>query len=269
MQNNYSKQIEVKSGESENAVFGFKANAVIKDGKQRVTAIAAKDSDAIEKPVTVKPNGQEIVKTESKLFSGSANFEINFPANALAKTPQAEVKIYPNLFSHITESVEGLLQRPYGCGEQTISSTYPNLMILKFTKEDNKLRQTAQKYLQKGYERLLGYQVSNGGISYWGGKSEADIALTAYAIRFLNDAKNFIEVDESVIEKANSWLISQQRADGSFTKSYYYEKTEDKQRTKLFTAYVARILAMAKAENGARQTNVENALQKALGLFEN
>ncbi len=265
--NNEKQQIEVASNGTENAVFGFKANAVIKDGKQRVTAIAAKDSDAIEKPVTVKPNGREIFKTESKLFKNSANFEINFPANAIVKTPSAELKIYPNLMSHITESVEGLLERPYGCGEQTISSTYPNLMILKFTKDDNKIRQTARKYLQKGYERLLGYQVSSGGISYWGGKDEADIALTAYAIRFLNDAKEFIEVDENVIEKANNWLISQQRADGSFVKKYYYETAEDSNRTKIFTAYVARILAMTKDADGERPQNVETVLQKSLAYL--
>jgi hypothetical protein len=33
----------------------------------------------------------------------------------------AELKIFPYLFSHVVESVEGLLQRPFGCGEQTIS----------------------------------------------------------------------------------------------------------------------------------------------------
>lgn len=261
------QQLEVASGESENAVFGFKANGAIKNGKQKVTAIAAKDSDAIEKPVTVKPNGQEIVKTESKLFSTDADFQINFPANALAKTPSAELKIYPNLFSHVSESVEGLLQRPYGCGEQTISSTYPNLMILKFTKEDNKLHQTAQSYLQKGYERLIGYQVSSGGFSYWGGKEEADIALTAYAIRFLNDADGVIEVDENVIEKAQNWLIAQQNADGGFTKKYYYETSEDTRRTKMFTSYVARTLAMLKAKNKTISQTAENALQKSLAYL--
>lgn len=266
--NSEKQQIEVASNSTENAVFGFKANAVIKDGKQRVTAIAAKDSDAIEKPVTVRPNGQEIVKTESKLFSNGANFAVNFPANALAKTPQAELKIYPNLFSHVSESVEGLLQRPYGCGEQTISSTYPNLMILKFVKDDdNKLRQTARKYLQKGYERLLGYQVSSGGFSYWGGKEEADIALTAYAIRFLSDARGFVEVDENAIEKAVNWLLSRQRTDGSWTKYYYSEKSEDVKRTKLFTAYVARTLAMSKKDTDEGLQRKEMSLQKALDYF--
>jgi hypothetical protein len=251
--------VEVASNQSANAVFGFKAIAPVTGGKQRVTAIAAKDSDAIEKPVTVRPNGQEIVRTESKLFTGSAAFDVNFPENSLPKTPRAEVKIYPNLMAHVTESVEGLLQRPYGCGEQTISSTYPNLMILKFTKTDNALMQKAHKYLQKGYERLLGYQVADGGFSYWGGKDASDVALTAYALRFLTDAKAFVEVDEKVIENAQNYLIKQQRADGSFTKKYYWETGENSGRTKLFTSYVARTLAMLKAE--------KSVLDKALAYL--
>ena len=129
------QRIDVSNGASQNAVFGFKALTPIKGGKQRVTAIGQSDSDAIEKPVTVRPNGEEIVRTESRVFKSSTTFDTSFPANALADTPKAELKIYPNLFSHVAESVEGLLQRPYGCGEQTISSTYPNAMILKFVKD--------------------------------------------------------------------------------------------------------------------------------------
>ncbi len=262
--NQEKQQIEVASGASENAVFGFRANSFVKDGKQRVTAIGQKESDAIEKPVTVRPNGREIVKTDSRLFKSAQTFEVNFPENALPKTQKAEVKIYPNLFSHVSESVEGLLQRPYGCGEQTISSTYPNLMILKFKSGAN-LEAKAQRNLAKGYERLLGYQVAGGGFSYWGGKEEADIALTAYAIRFLSDARSFVEVDQNVITKAQNWLISEQQADGSFQKKYYYETTTDSNRTKLFTSYVARILAMQRAKNdGKLEQTAENALQKSL-----
>lgn len=252
------KQIEVDKNAAGNAVFGFKAVTPIKDGKQRVTAIAPKDSDAIEKPVTVRPNGEEIVRTESKLFSNSAQFEVNFPENALPQTAKAELKIYPNLMSHITESVEGLLQRPYGCGEQTISSTYPNLMLLKFS-QSSPLSSKAKKYLKAGYERLLGYQIADGGFSYWGGKDESNLALTAYALRFLSDAKQFIEVDEKVLENAVNYLIKQQRADGSFYKKYNWEKEEDKERAIMTTTYFARTLAMLKTH--------KPILDKALGYL--
>jgi hypothetical protein len=289
------QSIDVASGDSGNAIFGFKAVAAIKDGKQRVTALAAKDSDAVEKPVTVRPNGQEIVRTESKFFRQGESFDINFPDNILPKTNKAELKIYPNLFSHVSESVKGLLERPYGCGEQTTSSTYPNLMILKFAggtegdgvtkgqsddvknitpsqslKVSPAIREKAQKYLQKGYERLLGYQVADGGFSYWGGKDAADIALTAYVLRFLTDAQSFIEVDPAVVEKAENWLVKQQKADGSFAKKYYWETSEDAGRTKLFTSYVARTLALRAKTETRTTANVQNnaaALQKALGYL--
>ena len=285
-----TQQLEVLPNATNNAIFGFKAIAAIEGGKQRVTAIAAKDADAVEKSVTVRPNGQEIIKTESKFSRETSVFDVNFPTNALPKTQKAELKIYPNLFSHVSESVEGLLQRPYGCGEQTVSSTYPNLMILKFAdgatkgqsdgeknaalsqsrKVASSIQQKAQKYLQKGYERLLGYQVADGGFSYWGGKDTADVALTAYVLRFLTDAEGFIEVDKTVVERAENWLVKQQKADGSFTKKYYWENSEDMSRTKLFTSYVARTLAMRAKTETRISENVKNnsaALQKALSYL--
>ncbi len=251
------QQIEVDSNASKNAVFGFKAVMPIKAGKQRVTAIAEADSDAIEKPVTVRPDGQEIVRTDSRFATGTQRMSLTFPANALPHTQREELKIFPNLYSHIADSVEGLLHRPYGCGEQTISSTYPNLMILKFVKPESAIARKARTFLQKGYERLLGYQIADGGFTYWGGKDKSNIALTAYAIRFLTDAGSQIVVDDDVIKRASDWLIGQQRADGSWSERYVWEKQEDLNRTKMLTTYIARSLAMNKGSD-------KNALNRAL-----
>lgn len=254
------QRVNVAAGGSQNAVFGFKATTAISGGKQRVTAIAAGDSDAIEKPVTVRPNGEQIVRTDSRMFDSRTEMQIDFPANALPRTQKAELKIYPNLFAHVSESVEGLLERPYGCGEQTISSTYPNLMILKFVKEDSPIKQKAAKYLQKGYDRLLGYQSADGGFTYWGGKSEPDIALTAYAIRFLNDASSQIDVDETVIKRATDWLLRQQNADGTWTKKYYYETAVDTRRTVTITTYVTRVIAAINDKDTKRSDAVRRSL---------
>ncbi len=261
------RDIEVPSDETENAVFGYRAIRAVKDGKQRVTAIAQSESDAIEKPVTVRPDGEEIVRTESKYFSGNGTFSADFPANALPGTQRAEVKIYPNLFAHVTESVEGMLQRPYGCGEQTISSTYPNLMIVKFVKEDTPLRRRAMRNLMRGIERLVGYQAADGGFTYWGGRSTADIALTAYAVRFLRDAGGHIAVDRGVIERAEKWLISQQKADGSWNVSYSWEQTQNERRAKMMTTYVARSLAMqAGMKSGENETQIPQSEALAASL---
>lgn len=276
-----TKQVGVGPGGSENAVFGFKAVNATGDGRQRVTAIGQGDSDAIERAVAVRPDGHEVVQTDSKYFTGSVRFDLNFPANALPNTQAAELKIYPNLMAHVAESVEGLLRRPYGCGEQTISSTYPNVMILKFAlPSDSKPRRIsesverkARKFAQRGYERLLGYQVADGGFSYWGGKDQADFALTAYALRFLADASQFVAVDPEVIRKAQDWLIRQQRADGSWNRKNHWEQAEDERRAKTTTTYVARTLAMLRKASPAANASssddrtVAAALAKALAYL--
>ena len=244
--NNAMQNIEIAPNTTQNAIFGFRAVSAIKDGKQKVSALAKTEGDAIEKPVTVRPNGKEFVVAQSNLFEKETAFDVNFPADALTGSRQTELKIYSNMLAHVSESVEGLLKRPYGCGEQTTSSTYPNLMILKIEKQfgkplDAKLKTQAKSYLDEGYKRLLNYQTASGGFSYWGKNDTPNAALTAYILRFLTDAKEFTEVDETVIENAEKWLLSQQKTDGSWNSS--------KGNTDVSTAYIARSLAMLDDKN--------------------
>ena len=60
------QQIEVNSNSTQNAVFGFRADKADEDGRQKVTAIADTDSDAMEKRIVVKPNGKEVVLSGQK-----------------------------------------------------------------------------------------------------------------------------------------------------------------------------------------------------------
>ena len=41
---------------------------------------------------------------------------------------------------------------------------------------------------------MLGYRDEDGGFTYWG-RGDADVNLTAYALTFLNQAKEFVAVD--------------------------------------------------------------------------
>ena len=104
----------------------------------------------------------------------------------MPNSARAELRIYPNLMAHVAESVEAIMSRPYGCGEQTISSTYPSLLLLRNYKksgQESPLRAKAERYLHAGYQRLLNYRDSSGGFTYWG-RGEPDLALTVYASAF-------------------------------------------------------------------------------------
>ena len=253
-----TKSVNVAAGDATRGTFDFRASASVKDGKQRITATAAEANDAIEKPVTVHPDGEERSVTASDVISDNATLTLEIPQTAVPNSGRSELKIYPNLLAHVSESVEAIMERPYGCGEQTISSTYPSLLWLKHyqrvgppaTPGGSDMRAKAERYLRAGYARLLNYRDESGGFTYWG-RGQPDPALTAYALRFLSEARGLIAVDDDVINQARVWLIKQQRADGSWAAYDYGDKLEDKRRTAMLTAYLARVLAMTKSQPGS------------------
>ncbi|MDT4952673.1 MAG: hypothetical protein QOJ02_811 [Acidobacteriota bacterium] len=260
------KRAEVASNDSSRATFDFRAIASIIDGKQRITATGSAASDAIEKPVTVHPDGEEKALTTTRILGENTTLELNLPAELIKGSLRGELKIYPNLLSHVAESVEGILERPYGCGEQTVSSTYPNLMILRFNKsigKDSSLTARAYQYLRAGYRRLLNYRTEDGGFSYWGGREEANFALTAYALKFLTDAREFIEVDEDVLTGARDFLIKQQRADGGWSAPLSYGSSKEPLRQDaVLTSYLARVISAVEASSGAQKSNAQAASAK-------
>jgi hypothetical protein len=238
------KQTSVVAGDATRETFDLRAIASVRDGKQRITARGSDEGDAIEKPVTVHPDGEELSVTAGDILDNQTVLELNVPETMIPNSRRAELKIYPNLMAHVVESVEGIMQRPYGCGEQTISSTYPSLLLLRHYKKSNEdfpLRGRAQRYVKEGYSRLLNYRDESGGFTYWG-HGQPDVALTAYALRFLTAASDVISVDQEVIDKAREWLIKQQQADGSWSPHASSTGLGEPYRV-LRTAYVTRVLA--------------------------
>jgi hypothetical protein len=259
------KQTEIAAGDASRLTFDFRAVAAIKDGKQRVIAAGSEANDAVEKSVSVHPNGEEVTQTSSDLFNDSLTLEINIPDTAIKDTARAELKIYPGLIGHVVESIEAIMQRPHGCAEQTISSTYPSILLLRYYKQNGEdvppIALKARRYVQSGYELLLNYRDEQGGFSYWG-RGEADLALTAYAVRFLRDASEFITVDEDVLIKARGWLINHQRADGSWT-AHGPSSSEDQRQTALLTSHIARALsADARSSAADVKANTDSSQQQ-------
>ncbi len=208
----------IAPGSSGNTVLALRAEGPTSGVRLRVTAVGGQASDAIEKPVAIHHDGERKEATINAIGEDGRQLRLNVPSAALPGSIRAEVKFYPSLLARVLESAEALLQRPYGCAEQTISSAYPNLLFLKAMKDaglkEDRLEAKAMKNLRTGYEKLLGYQTEEGGFSYWG-RGNADVAVTAYALSFLWDAGGLIEIDADRRAKAKAWLAAQNVVEGA------------------------------------------------------
>jgi hypothetical protein len=255
---------EIAAGDAARQVFEFRATASIDGGRQRVSAVGLDASDAVEKSVSVHPFGEEKTDLLTRVFTDASTLEVTIPGVTIPGTPRGELKVYPNLMAHLLESIEGIMQRPYGCAEQTISSTYPSVMVLRWYKQSGEefpaVAEKAARYVRAGCERLLNYRNDDGGFTYWG-RGESDAALTAYALRFLNDAREVVGVDDEVIGDARDWLAKHQRADGSWGSRY----SGDRPQRASLTAFVARVLGATKPVGDSSQAQASSAaLKRAL-----
>jgi uncharacterized protein YfaS (alpha-2-macroglobulin family) len=218
----------------------------------QVTATGATRSDAVVRTVEVLPDGQQLFDTVGGKLAASQTFTAGVPATAIPGTGRLLVRVYPGVVSQVLEGLEGLLQTPYGCFEQTSSVTYPNVMVLDYLKATGqaapRIQLQAEQLINLGYQRLLTFEVRGepGGFSLFG-DPPAQRMLTAYGLMEFGDMAGVAYVDPDLMARVAAWLANQQRADGSWDAEGMTIESglEDIQSQLATTAYIAWGLADA------------------------
>ena len=215
------KSVSVDSGRVGESQFTISANRI---GKFKLTLTAqmsggAKRADIVVREIEVVPNGREQNVVFNGRLDSAARHEVIFPASAIPDASAIFVRLYPGPLSQVVEGMDSLLQMPYGCFEQTSSSTYPNVLALDYMKRTKRLtpeiHAKAEGYIATGYQRLLTFEVAGGGFS-WFGQAPANKILTSYGLMEFSDMSKVYDVDARVIERTQQWLAGQQQPDGSW-----------------------------------------------------
>lgn len=197
---------------------------IIKAGNNtlRIESKAGDVSDIVEKSITTNINGMKI---ESVVSSGSMEKELEqdilFKDEAIDGTKKIKLKLYPSTISQIIENMDSILKMPTGCFEQTSSSLYPDILALKYLKDNNlnspEIEEKALQYISAGYQKLLTYEVSStkGGYSLYGNEP-AEPVITAFGLMEMQDLSEVYKVDENVIDNMKEYLFEEQNINGSF-----------------------------------------------------
>ena len=190
--------------------------------------------------------------------------------------------------SRLIEAADGLdylLKYPYGCVEQTTSSTIPWLstqQLRKVLPELGKSEEEVAAIIGKGIKRLFSMQTGDGGLAYWPGGNESVLWGSAYAgVAIAMAQKQGVEVPQESAQQLWDYLSLQLRGAAEVNEAYglsqrclaayalalagvnesaYHEVLFEKQKS--LSAEGRALLALAMVENGSDQAARIDSLLK-------
>jgi uncharacterized protein YfaS (alpha-2-macroglobulin family) len=215
------KTLAVDSGRVGASQFTIEAKRI---GKFKLTLKAqmddpAKRADIVVREIEVVPNGREQTLAFNGRLDSAVRHQLDFPSASIPDASAIFVRLYPGPLSQVIEGMDSLLRMPFGCFEQTSSTTYPNVLALDYMKRTRKatpeVHAKAESFIANGYQRLLTFEVPGGGFS-WFGNAPANKILTSYGLMEFGDMSKVYDIDAKVVGRTQQWLAGQQQADGSW-----------------------------------------------------
>ncbi len=238
---------------------------IIKDGNNtlRIETSSGNLSDIVEKTMVVKPNGLEINKVVSSgIIEKNYSQDIIFNEEAIEGTKDIKIRLYASPITQAIENIEGMLKMPTGCFEQTSSSLYPDILVLRYLRENEinnpELEKKALEYISKGYQKILTYEVPGtpGGYSLYG-NSPAEPVLTAYGLMQINELSKVYEVEEKVTKEMIDYLFDVQNSNGTFDYSSTYIGGTASTDKVAMNAYITWALSEVCPEDKRLQKSIE------------
>ncbi len=178
-------------------------------------------ADRVTRPLVVKPLGFPVKLGRGGMLSseGEQTWKLTIPEHTVPGSLTATVSVFPTPMSNLTASLEGLIREPYGCFEQTSSTSYPLVMAQQYfmshTGVDPALVSRSDEILEKAYQRLIGFESASGGFE-WFGSDPGHLTLTAYGLMQFTDMAEVRHVDDEMLARTRKWLLDQRDGEGGF-----------------------------------------------------
>ncbi len=144
------------------------------------------------------------------------------PMPGMKGTNEANVELSQMPPINLQKRLEFLIQYPYGCLEQTLSSVFPQIYLAALTDLKPEQEKQVRRNIQDGILRLRSFTLPSGGFTYWPGESYRDSWSNSYVGHFLIEAaKAGYSVDKSMMD---GWRNVQKKDAQAYTPRQYYRE---------------------------------------------
>ena len=221
IENASGKDLNITAGERIRQFITVPVGSHVGDAEFTLEASAGDFADKVTRSFNVQPLGFPVERGAGGLLDSEtvAKLEIDIPESVVPGSINARAVVYPTPLASMTEALSSLIRDPNGCFEQTSSTTYPLVMAQQYFMShqgvDPELIEQAGDKLEKGYNRLIGFECSSGGFE-WFGKDPGHDALTAYGLLEFTDMAQVRHVDPEMLARTRKWLLDQRDGKGGY-----------------------------------------------------
>ena len=191
--------------------------------EMEVSARSVEAADAVIKEMLVEPEGvpEELVENLVLTPGSRHSFDGSVPGNAVEDSARTLVSVTGSYLAQTIDGLEGLLQMPFGCGEQNMILFAPNVFVADYLRDTGQIKPEvmakAERLMITGYQRELTYRRGDGSFSAFGDSdAEGSLWLTAFVLKTFSQARGMIHIDPDVLSASQDWILRHQRRDGSF-----------------------------------------------------
>lgn len=254
----------IMPGKSKTIYLDYKISDKIGEGDFIVSFNSCGLSDAFSQKMKIVPKGFPV---KTSFSSQDAEREYSFTIrHQVNGSLRASFTAFPNVVSDLMKGVEGILQEPYGCFEQTSCTAYPNAMVLDYLKstdsKDDRTLARASDLLNRGYKRLTTFETSSHGYE-WFGATPAHEGLTAYGImEFVDMQKAGQTIDQKMLDRTAMWLLNHKDGKGGFQREQRALHDFGRISEEVMNGYI--VYALAEAGYSDLKKEFETSVAKAM-----
>lgn len=169
--------------------FDLKVPEKVGVGKVSIVATSGKEKATYDIEIQVRnPNPPETSYYETIIQPGDTWQQSYTPVGMEGtNTGMLEVSSIPPV--DFGRRLKYLVRYPYGCGEQTTSTAFPQLYLDDVMELDPRMQHRISDNIKFAIEKLYRMQHSNGGFRYWPSAISANDWLSSYAGHFMLEAE--------------------------------------------------------------------------------
>lgn len=177
-------------GQSEKDVY-FQLKSGSSEGVSKITVNAKSGSYRASYTIDMNVSNSNLVKYETilKLLEPGKSFSYDYNIGDNENGKLLSVNASSMIACNLDKRMDELIVYPHGCLEQTVSSVFPQLLMLKNKNISFEDREEMELNVQKGLKRLLLFQQYDGSFSYWPRGSYRYSWASCYAGHFMIMAK--------------------------------------------------------------------------------